>query len=179
MSKGLSGLFTGTAGERAATVVLLATYKADSIAKKASKQAMADAVDDWAQSEAAKLEAVSKSKRNEFNTASVVLDEESGAYFYGRNKGIELSGAPKSPELFGEKGILPRESFNNYPLGNCAEVDAINNALNAGAKLQNLTMLTVYTYKRRFGVSKESCENCTYAFKDKIKHNHSGWKDVE
>lgn len=179
MSKGLSGLFAGTTGERVATAALSAAHKADSFAKKASKQAMTNAVEGWARSEAERLETVSKSKRNEFNTASVVIDEESGAYFYGRNKGIELSGAAKNPALFGEKGILPKESLNNFPLGNCAEVDAVNKALNAGAKLKNLTMLTVYTYERRFGTPKESCENCTYAFKGKIKHNHSGWKDVE
>lgn len=31
--------------------------------------------------------------------------------------------------------------------------------------------------KDKFGEPKFACANCTYAFKGKIKHNHSGWKE--
>lgn len=138
---------------------------------------MTTAVSSWTKKKADELSAVSKTKRSKFNTASTVYDEESGKYFYGRNRGIELSGSKKNPKLFGKDGVLPKQSLNIYPVGNCSEVDAINNALNSGAKLENLTLLTVHTHKEGFGKPKIACENCTYAFKGKIKHNHSGWKE--
>lgn len=140
---------------------------------------MQNTVKSWAQNEADKLAATSNKKRRDFNTASIVYDESSGQYFYGRNNGIKLTATPKNPELFGKNGVLPKESLNSYSLGNCAEVDAINNALNAGAKLENLTLLTIHASKKGFGKPKPACENCTFSFKGKIKHNHSGWKDTE
>lgn len=57
---------------------------------------------------------------------------------------------------------------NGLIVGRCAEVDAVNKALNAGARLENLTMLTIYADNGRsglFGSKKCSCPNCTYAFK--------------
>ncbi len=73
-----------------------------------------------------------------------------------------------------KKGLLPGISFNRYAVGNCAEVDAVNNALNAGAKLGNLYMSTIHTTKFSFGCLKSACENCTYTFKGKITGNFAG-----
>lgn len=86
-----------------------------------------------------------------------------------------MNNAPKHPLLFGEKGILPSQSLNGYVVGNCAEVDGINSALNAGGKIENMYMLTIHTTVDAFGESKIACENCTYAFKGKVKINVSGW----
>lgn len=86
-----------------------------------------------------------------------------------------MNNAPKHPLLFGEKGILPSQSLNGYVVGNCAEVDGINSALNAGGKIENMYMLTTHTTVDVFGESKIACENCTYAFKGKVKINVSGW----
>ena len=84
------------------------------------------------------------------------------------------------PILFGDKvrrGILPPTSLNGYSVGNCAEAHAVNSALNAGAKLENLQMITVRTTRKCFGEPKEACKNCTYAFRGRIKGNYSGWKN--
>ena len=85
----------------------------------------------------------------------------------------------KTPILFGDssqEGILPKKSLNQYEVGNCAEVHAINQSLNAGAKLENLHITTIHTTKGSMGKAKEACENCTFAFKGKVKHNNTGWK---
>ena len=110
------------------------------------------------------------------NTATVVYDERTGKYYYGRNGAPFEDGYIKNPTLFSKNGILPKESLNVYKVGNCAEVDAVNKALNDGAKLENLHMTTIHTTKYSFGKNKESCENCTAAFKNKIKQNYTGWK---
>lgn len=182
MGSGKSGLYSGTVGSGAAHVVAAGispeTARAILIAVKSSKPVMTQKVKDWAQKEVDTLEAVSRGKRKKFNTASIVYDEESDQYFYGRNNGIELSGAEKNPELFGENGILPKKPLNDYPFGNCAEVDAINSALNAGAKLKNLTLTTIHASNKGFGEPKKACKNCTYTFKGKIKHNHTGWEEL-
>lgn len=126
----------------------------------------------------AELEAKSKRQRDKFNTASVVYDESTGKYYYGRNGGIELSGTRKNPLLFGDQtrqGILPKISFNQYSIGNCAEVDAINNALNDNASLSNLHITTIHTTKAGMGQKKAACKNCTYAFRGKVKRNYTGW----
>ena len=169
MSKGNSGHFSGTKGSNA----LNSTSNA-----KGSAKHMKSAVTSWANKQADDLSKTSKRQREKFNTASVVFDEKTGKYYYGRNNGIEKDGSKKNPQLFGNsthKGILPSKSFNQYEVGNCAEVDAINKALNAGAKLENLHITTIHTTKSSFGNSKHACKNCTYAFKDKIKKNNTGW----
>ena len=72
--------------------------------------------------------------------------------------------------------ILPQKSLNDYPTSwNCAETDAINNALHDGAKLKNLHIYTIDTSPRRFGDDKPSCKNCTFAYKGRIKKNNTGW----
>ena len=113
------------------------------------------------------------------NTACVVYDESTGKYYYGRNGGYNEQGYVRNPELFGDsshKGLLPNASLNKYPVGNCAEVDAVNRALNDGSSIANLHMTTIYSTKGQFGKYKKSCENCIHAFFGKVKINYSGWE---
>ena len=134
---------------------------------------------EWAQR---KYNELPKEDKRTFNTACIVFDEATGKYYYGRNRGYLEAGYEKNPILFGDplhEGILPAEKLNDFPVGNCAEVDATNRALNAGSKLENLFMLTIYSIKKKFGQYKESCENCTYTFLGRIKHNFSGWRDID
>ncbi len=171
MSKTSSGLFSGTKG----------TKNSNTSSRRQQNNATQNRrhVVLWAEKKAIELEKKSKRQRDKFNTASVVYDENTGKYYYGRNGGIEKEGTKKNPLLFGDnvhKGILPKESLNNYSIGNCAEVDAINNALNDGADLKNLHLTTIHTTSGNMGKSKIACENCTYAFKGKIKRNYTGWQ---
>ncbi|MCI9080688.1 MAG: hypothetical protein HFH68_17585 [Lachnospiraceae bacterium] len=131
----------------------------------------------WANDEADRLSKISKRQREKFNTASIVYDKSTGKCYYGRNNGICINNKFKNPILFGtdkKKGLLPKKSFNRYAVGNCAEVDAVNNALNVGAKLESLYMSTIHTTKSSFGCLKSACENCTYIFKGKIIENFAG-----
>lgn len=126
-------------------------------------------------------ELTGKAKKN-FNTACVVYNDETGKYYYGRNGGYRENGYIKNPILFGDSthtGLLPKYSLNKYPVGNCAEVDAINRALNDGADISHLHITTIHAGKNQFGNYKESCENCQYAFKGGVKANYSGWKDED
>lgn len=171
MSKGYSGLFSGTIGAKTEK-----RTKPINLKKKVIK---------WAKQEIEKLKKISKRKRDDFKTACVVFDEENGKYYYGRNGGInkDASNVEKNPVLFGDEkhdGILPKESLNRYPTSwNCAETDAINKALNDGAKLENLHIYTIDTTEKGFGKDKKSCENCEYAYKGRIKKNCTGWKSDE
>lgn len=66
---------------------------------------------------------------------------ETGRKYYCRNAGVGLSGAPKNPLLFRSDGttvLLPQASLNRLKVGNCAEVDAVSQALNDGAHISNL-----------------------------------------
>lgn len=170
MSKSGSGLFSGTKGNNT------------SAGKRSSAQIKSyshERVKEWAEKK--KSELTGKTKKN-FNTACVVYDEATGKYYYGRNGGYHEKGYVKNPILYGDsthKGILPKTSLNKYPVGNCAEADAINQALNAGARIENLHLTTIHTTKSQFGDYKESCENCRFAFKGKVKANYSGWKDED
>ena len=167
MGGGMGGLYLNSYGTKQSK----APYSAAVLHGKAKA---------WAKNKATQLKAISNNKRNDFNTACVVYDYETGNYYYGRNKGIKLNGTEKSPILFGNEvhpGILPKKSLNDYIIGNCAEVDAVNNALNAGAKLHNLYMTTIHTYENDFGKLKHACENCTYTFRGKIRENYAGWEN--
>lgn len=106
---------------------------------------------------------LAKSKRqlNRFNTASVVYDATSDSYFYGMNKGIALSGLDIHPTLLKN---LPEESLNNFKLGNCAECDAVNQALHNGASWDDLTLHTVGVGPDGATFLKPQCENCQYTF---------------
>ncbi len=106
------------------------------------------------------------------NTVSLAYDENTGKIYYGYNRGIELNNAPINLIL---QSILPKNSLNQFPLTNCAECDAINNALNGGSKLKDLHIYTISATKKKMFEPKPSCENCTYAFKGKVKSNNSGW----
>ncbi len=164
MSKGSSGLFSGTKGER--------SYKG-------SRKQMQAHITSWAQETAERLESISKRQRDKFNTATVAYDESTGKYYNGRNHGIEIDHDKKNPILFGDdthSGVLPKQSLNHLVVGNCAEIHAVNKALNDGAELKNLKIFTIHATKRDFGKPKVACENCTYALKGNISQNYTGWK---
>ena len=164
MGSGTSGLYTGTHG-------------ANQSGKEArhSKRTLQQSVNRWASVE---LNRLSKTQQKKFNTACVVCDCTTGKRYYGRNNGIKINGDDKNPILFGnngEGGILPAASLNHLEVGRCAEVAAVNKALNSGAKLENLYMMTVHTRPDMFGKPKEACKNCTYTFKGRVKENYAGW----
>ena len=60
---------------------------------------------------------------------------------------------------------LPEKSLNYLPVGNCAEVDAVNQALKAKANVNDLYLYTidVETY-----LPKAMCDNCIYTFADRV-----------
>ena len=125
-----------------------------------SQQQMHDAVTQWARME----ESLANSNRqlDKFNTATVVYDARTGNYYYGMNRGVQLSGDMLNLSL---ESWLPESSLNQYRLGNCAEVDAVNQALNSGA---NASDLYLYTINTKNNVSKPVCENCIYIFGDRV-----------
>lgn len=167
MSKDISGLFHGTHAEKVANAIKPSVQKA--------------AVTSWAKRIAKKLAGISKRQRDKFRTACVAVNEETGEMYFGRNGGIDRNHTHRNPVLFGDDnhpGILPQKSLNAYPTPwNCAESDAINNALNAGAKLENIHIYTIGTGRRDFGEPKTSCLNCTSAYKGRIKRNNTGWSE--
>lgn len=168
MGSGNKGHYNGTHGSSA-----YAPHKPAQLHKKLST---------WAKRVANQLESTSKRQRDLFNVACIVYDISTGKRYYGRNNGIQRNNEPKNEILFGNKtqtGLLPTKSLNRYRIGNCAEVDAVNKALNHGAKLKNLYMTTIDTTKNNFGKLKEACKNCTYTFKGKIRINYAGWKSLE
>jgi len=117
--------------------------------------------------------APSKTKLDKFNTATVVYDARTGQYYYGMNKGVKLSGDKLNSTL---ADMLPEKSLNGYPLGNCAEVDAVNQALNNKANLNDLYMYTIETTPNSFGIPKPACENCTSTFRGNVADIFSGHK---
>ena len=168
MSKGNSGHFLGTKGSRSN----LEKFSSLQIESHAHKY-----VNEWADKKRTELKG--KAKKS-FNTACVAFDEITGKYYCGYNGGYHENGYIKNPILYGDSthvGILPKKSLNKYPVGNCAEVDAINKALNDGANIGNLHIITIHATKKQFGNYKESCENCCFAFKNRVKANYSGWKE--
>lgn len=107
--------------------------------------------------------AASKRKRDRFNTATVVYDAKNANYYYGMNKGIKLSGDNIHPSL---ASWLPDTTLEDgLIVGNCAEVDAVNQALNSGANVADLYMYTIDTKKN---ISKKMCENCKYTFYGRV-----------
>ena len=125
-----------------------------------SQQQMHDAVTQWARME----ESLANSNRqlDKFNTATVVYDARTGNYYYGMNRGVQLSGDTLNLSL---ESWLPESSLNQYRLGNCAEVDAVNQALSSGA---NASDLYLYTINTKNNVSQPMCENCIYTFGDRV-----------
>lgn len=167
MSKNQSHLFEGTLGEKIANAI------------KPSVQR--EAVTRWADQMSQALEDVSKRQRDKFRTACVAVDDETGNMYFGRNGGIGRDGDNLHPKL---REILPMRTMNNYPTTwNCAESDAINQALHSGVNLSSLHIYTISTAARancsqnEYGKAKRSCENCTATFKGKIRRNNTGWSD--
>ncbi|MGE5472860.1 MAG: S8 family serine peptidase [Ignavibacteriales bacterium] len=131
------------------------------------------AVSEWSRMQKSLASSISKRKVDGFNTGSVVYDAATGKYYYGMNKGIKLSGDTLNKTL---ADMLPEKSLNGYPLGNCAEVDAVNQALNNKANLNDLYIYTIETTPNSFGVPKPACENCTATFLGKAADILSGHK---
>lgn len=52
---------------------------------------------------------------------------------------------------------MPSSSLERWDIENCAEFKAVNDALNAGAKIKNLEVHTVLT---KNGESFPMCQNC-------------------
>lgn len=162
MSKASSHQFSGTKGERIAQ---------GKVPENQRKQVTA-----WAEDVVSRMGPnVKKSDRNRFNTACVAFDETTGELYYGRNGGIDRFGPKLHPSL---ERILPPKNLEKWPsTWNCAETDAINNALHAGASLQNLHIYTISVRPRNFGTDKASCKNCTHMYKGRIKKNNTGWSE--
>ena len=178
MGGGYHGGF-GSLSEKARNNLSSSRLKRSKLTPDQIKDVSHAKVKSWA--ERKQKELTGKAKKN-FNTACVVYDDETGKFYYGQNGGYRGEGYKKNPILFGDSahaGLLPSRSLNKYPVGNCAEVDAINRALNDGAEISHLHITTIHTTKSQFGNYKESCENCRYAFKSRIKANYSGWKDED
>ena len=125
-----------------------------------TEKQMHDAVSEWIKME----EKLANSNRqlNKFNTATVAYDAATGNYYYGMNRGIQISGDSLNSSLM---SWLPKSFLNQYRLGNCAEVDAVNQALNAGADINNLYLYTINT---KINLPKSMCENCVYTFKNRV-----------
>ncbi|UQQ34071.1 contractile injection system protein, VgrG/Pvc8 family [Paenibacillus polymyxa] len=144
--------------------------------KLPSDKKLLEAITDWSSMQ--KKLAPSKRKMDNFNTAAVAYDARTGKYYYGMNKGIQLSGDKKNVVLFGSKdkaGLLPKDSLNEYGVGNCAEVDAVNQALNQKANVNDLYLYTIKTTPHEFGAAKIACENCTFTFKGNVADALTGW----
>lgn len=166
MCKPRSGLFQGTAGDLAS-----------SAATGQLANRLQQSVTQWAENLARPL---TGGTRRAFYVACVAFDETTGRCYYGRNKGFLDPAFVRNPLLFGDsthKGILPSESREPFPVGNCAEVDAINSALNDGASLSNLHISVISARKNKMGELMKSCKNCTYTFRGRIKANYSGWTE--
>ena len=129
-----------------------------------SQNQMQNAVTEWAKYQTKLLNNSlgTESSGNGFNTATVAYDCRTGNYYYGMNQGMALSGEAINPTL---QTWMPEQTLNKYPLGNCAEIDAINQALNAGACPQDIYMYTINT---RTFAPKPMCENCMYTLLNRV-----------
>lgn len=67
--------------------------------------------------------------------------------------------------------------FESWPPENCAEVDAIQQAITDGVELENAHMFTVQHKNNNF-IPKAACLNCTASFGSSIRdRNYSGWSN--
>jgi hypothetical protein len=74
---------------------------------------------------------------------ATAIDLETGNVFRGVSGGgrvLALNGIP--PDLLAR---MPIEGLERWAVDNCAEFRAVNDALNAGAKIENLQVHNVYT----------------------------------
>ena len=97
---------------------------------------------------------------------SAVVDKKTAKVYIGQNKTIK-SLDEVHPEL---KKRLPEVSKTKWDnTANCAECDAFNQALNDGAKWEDLGDMHTMRYKKKANdyVDFERCKNCQETFKDK------------
>jgi hypothetical protein len=121
---------------------------------------MQKSVDEWVRLQ--RQLATSNNQLREFNTATILYDKLTGKYYYGANRGIFVSGTEIHPTLTNK---LPKTSTNAYKLGNCAECDAVNQALRDGANWGDLQMHTVGVEWNTGKIfPKPLCSNCEITF---------------
>lgn len=83
---------------------------------------------------------------------SVAIDQKTGKKYYG------MSGSkPENIHPILRKQ-MPADSHELWPINNCAEFDAVNNALKGGAK--KMEDLHVYTVRTANNQPETRCENC-------------------
>jgi RHS repeat-associated protein len=89
--------------------------------------------------------------------SSAAYDSTNQTVYFG------TSGSIPSDINYQLRSRMPDPSLEPWPSGNCAEFNSCNNALNAGARLDNLRYGTVRT---RTGLPFPSCANCRAALSD-------------
>ena len=86
---------------------------------------------------------------------SVAYDTSTGTPYYG------YSGKTWTPNPTLQE-MVPNVSYEEWPnVLNCAEMDAVNNALNNGACVDYLEIVTI---SRRTGEVRTMCSNCFFSF---------------
>ncbi|WP_157739718.1 hypothetical protein [Paenibacillus kribbensis] len=88
-------------------------------------------------------------------------------------KELEESAAKKVDGLVGNKNIEEakqaareqkgKESFEKWRVENCAEIQAVNQALKNGADIEDILLNTISFETGKF---KKMCKNCKETFKD-------------
>ena len=105
---------------------------------------------DAALSRAKELQQLPSGKRPTMTSAAV--DIKSGRLYYGDSGGVLPTNI--NPVL---KNQMPAVSGTSWAVANCAEFKAVNNALNAGVKLEDLVVTTVRV--RTLAIA-PTCKNC-------------------
>ncbi|MDZ4822269.1 MAG: RHS repeat-associated core domain-containing protein [Flavobacteriales bacterium] len=119
-----------------------------------------------AQKEAKKAaEKILKSGRSKSKlprAVSVAVDKKTGKVYTGESGRVKPPRTDLHPEL---EQRMPKESLERHSPDNCAEVDAANEALKDGAKIEDLEIHTVKIEKNTGVVSDfEPCNNCQQTF---------------
>jgi hypothetical protein len=132
------GAFKGPAGKLPPTGTTVSTF-----------EGMAGPL---AESRAATLRAT-MSKGKLPSATSVAVDKVTGKPYFGE------SGRPFPTSIDPKLATrMPSPSMEKWPVENCAEFKAVNNALLDGAKLENLE---IHTVKTRTGAAFPRCQNCS------------------
>ena len=131
---------------------------------------------DYAKKTAEELKKESNNKRRNFNTAAIAYDIRTGQTYFGRNGFVE----EKVHDILKQLG--PETTINGLKLGNCAEMEAVTKALNAGARLEDIKLLVIEAKEKGFGTLNPLCENCDYTLNNwslgpRIKETYSGTSD--
>jgi RHS repeat-associated protein len=93
---------------------------------------------------------------------TAIVDLKTGKSFFGTSGSLEEGAI--NPAL---KELLPKESLEAWKVHNCAECDALNKALNAGSKLEDLEMHTVKISSTTGKLEDFTrCQNCRITTKD-------------